>query len=123
MWTPEQQDALRVLADVYIKEDLADQAVLVLEALQRERPESQPVLAALCYAYLLTDRYREALRISDQYLRLVDATEAETAPIWLLRSRASWALGNAEEARAQFARYQAVAVQHAGSGLTEDAEQ
>jgi len=122
MWTNEQVDALRVLADVYLQEDLPDQAVLVLEALQPERPEHAPVLAALCYAYLLVGREPDTLRLADQYLTLAESADLPTAPIWLLRSRAAWALGRADEALSCFARYQALAGHNDDSGSAEETE-
>ncbi len=43
MWTPEQRDALRVLAHVYVREGLPERAVVILEALRDEGSASAAV--------------------------------------------------------------------------------
>jgi hypothetical protein len=129
MWTPEQRDALRVLADVYLREDLAERAVVILEALRDDLAGVRPVgtdgadqsgagqqatraqvLIALAYAYLSADRFDAALATADAYLALHPAP-GDAAGAWLLRSRAAWGLGSSDEAMHGLQRYEALLVE------------
>ena len=105
MLSEEQKAALQVLADVYIAQEQAEKAVVLLDALRLFMPEEPQVLKALSYAYLLTGRYEESLAAVQAFLRLGQPLP-DSAPILLIQSRALWGLGKGAEARATLRRYQ-----------------
>lgn len=104
MLSLEQKEALQVLADVYLNQAQSEKAVVLLEALHNLDRRDPVVAKALSYGYLLIGRPEDALAMSDVFLRLVGASP-ESNPILLIRGRALWALGRAEEARMTMNRY------------------
>jgi predicted Zn-dependent protease len=114
MWSAEQRDALRVLADVYLREDLPARAVVVLEALREAHPDDRAALDALCYAYYRAGRFADVMTATDLLLR--DTPAAGAAAVWLMRARAAWALGSSDEALHCFARATAAGAAGADAG-------
>ncbi|MTW22479.1 tetratricopeptide repeat protein [Allochromatium palmeri] len=104
MWSQEHTDVLRVLADVYLEQDRAGEALILLRALARLAPAEPGVWRALGYAALRAGEPEEALNAADALLRL-EAPSADNAPILLLRAQALRALGRAGEAQDSLNRY------------------
>ena len=104
MLSEDQKEALLVLADVYRDQAQGSKAIVLLEALHSLDRHDPDVAKALSYAYLLAGRPEDALEMSDLFLRLVGSSP-DSNPIMLIRSKALWALGRAEEARMTMLRY------------------
>ena len=104
MWHDEHKEVLQVLADVYLNQNQAQKALVVLQALDTLSPQNPDVLKALSCAYLAVEQYESALETVDAFLRLGGLT-AEATPILLVRSKALWGLGRAAEARESLKRY------------------
>jgi predicted Zn-dependent protease len=104
MWSQERTEALRVLADVYLEQERADEALVLLRALARLAPADAGVWRALSYACLRVGEPEEALTAADALLRL-EVSRADNAPILLLRAQALRALGRAGEAQDSLNRY------------------
>jgi type III secretion protein Y len=104
MWANDHQEVLQVLADVFVNQGQPEKAVVLLEAIYSLQPQNAQVIKALSYAYLSAGRYEQTLTMADVFLRLRGAT-ADSNPILLIRSKALWSLGRAEEARASLNRY------------------
>lgn len=104
MWSQERTQVLRVLADVYLEQDRAGEALILLRALARLAPTESGVWRALSYAALRAGEPDEALTAVDTLLRL-EAPSADNAPILLLRAQALRALGRAGEAQDSLNRY------------------
>ncbi len=105
MWQDEHKEVLQVLADVYLSQNQAGKAVIILEALDSLTPQNPDVLKALSAAYLALGRFESALESVDAFLRLGGLTP-EAMPILLVRSKALWELGRTSEARESLERYQ-----------------
>ncbi|MCB1804807.1 MAG: tetratricopeptide repeat protein [Candidatus Competibacteraceae bacterium] len=104
MLSLEQKETLQILADVYLNQAQIEKAVTLLEALHSVDQRDAGVAKALSYAYLLAGRPEDALTLSDVFLRLAGSSP-DSNPILLIRSKALWALGRAEEARTTINRY------------------
>jgi predicted Zn-dependent protease len=104
MLAQQQSEAIQVLADVYLQQDQADKAALLLAALCELDPAQAHLLKALAYAQLEARQFEQALQTVDDFLRLGALSEADR-PVLLLRSKALWELGRAGEARAGLQRY------------------
>ena len=104
MWSQERTQVLRVLADVYLEQDRAGEALILLRALARLAPVDTGVRRALGYACLRAGEAEEALTAVDALLRL-ETPGADNAPILLLRAQALRALGRAVEAQDSLNRY------------------
>lgn len=104
MWSQERTQVLRVLADVYLEQDRAGEALILLRALARLAPADTGVWRALGYAGLRAGEPEEALKAADTLLRLEPPGE-DNAPILLLRAQALRALGRAGEAQDSLNRY------------------
>ena len=92
MFSADHIAALQVLADVYVGQGRATQAVTLLEAGHALAPQEATVIKALSYACLVAGDYERALVAVEAFLELDDAADGN-APILLIRSRALWALG------------------------------
>lgn len=97
-------EALQVLADVYLEQDRAKDAVMLLRALVHVAPSDIGVWRALSYASLSAGAADAALIAADALLRL-ETPSADNAPILLLRAQALRVLGRAGEAQESLNRY------------------
>lgn len=96
--------AMRVLADVYMEQDRADKAVVLLEALYSLEPKQGSILKSLCYAYLVAEHHELCLKMVSAYRKL-ESLNAQTSPILLIQGRALLALGREQEAQTAMDRY------------------
>lgn len=101
---PQQRDAMLLLADAYLEQGQIDKARILLDGLAVLWPNDAGVLKALAFACLQENLFDQALAAAEGYLRQAAVTPA-SAPILLIRSRALWGLGRADEARHGLKRY------------------
>jgi len=93
-----QKDFLQVLGYLFLRSGKIGKALVLFEALQQLSPADPQVSRSLCYTYLLTQQYEQALSQADKFLR--EASEGTSKKIgYLFKSRALWGLGQKEEAR------------------------
>ncbi|MEI2740847.1 MAG: tetratricopeptide repeat protein [Candidatus Competibacter sp.] len=97
------KDMLSVLGHFFLEHGQTDKALVLLDALQALFPEDPDIAKSLSYACLQAGRYQEALDAANRGI-----AERDAAFIHLLRSKALWGLGRADEARACLARYLAL---------------
>jgi predicted Zn-dependent protease len=93
------RDAIAVLANLYLRFGRADDAATLLGAVAALDEDPAWALRARCIALLRAGRHAEAAAEAE---RLLDAArdDADRVPLLHALSRACWALGRVEEARA-----------------------
>lgn len=101
-----QHELLLLLASLFLQNEKPEQAVVLLEALQVLAPGDPEVARQLAFAYLHTQQFAQSLAAADRYLAGRN-TEADSGPLMLIRSRALWGLGRADEARSVLSAIQA----------------
>ena len=92
-------------AHSYLGQNMAPQAITLLELLHALSPENQQALRMLVYAYLLAAQYKQALETATTLEQLNKTDEEQIAYISLLRSRALWGIGKAEASQDEFKKY------------------
>ncbi len=101
---PAQEDLLRVLAHVYLEHQRPEKAIILLEALAVFHPGARHLLKPLALAYLAAGRYEDGATAAQRFLN--GAADGETvAPMYIIESRALWALGRKEDARRSVRRF------------------
>lgn len=91
-------------AHSYLSQNMASQAITLLELLDALQPNNRQALRMLAYAYLLAARYEQVLKTVTT-LEQFKQDDEQTAYLSLLRARALWGLGETEESKDQFQRY------------------
>jgi len=102
----QQQELLLLLASLFLQNEKAEQAVVLLEALQVLSPADPEVPRQLALAYLLARQFSQSLAAADRFLA-AQTDKSDTRSMALIRSRALWALGRADEARSALQLFQA----------------
>ncbi|MBC6414227.1 MAG: hypothetical protein GDA45_05030 [Chromatiales bacterium] len=89
----------------YLAQNMASQAITILELLNALQPNNQQALRMLAYAYLMAERYQSVIEAAANLERLIQVDDEQVAYLLLLRTRALWGLGKGEESQAEFAKY------------------
>ena len=97
-WQHEDTKVLQILANVLANHNREDKALILLEYLWRREPENPEVLRALSGAYLLTQRYQDALVSAEKALGW-GMSETDQQRLRLVRSHALWGLERFAEAQ------------------------
>jgi tetratricopeptide (TPR) repeat protein len=94
-----------VLAHFYLQHEQHEKAMTLFEALATLSPENPEVGKALSYTYLQMGRFQDAQNVAEDLIRSLPPSSPALAPIYLIQSKALWALGRITEAQAQFQHY------------------
>ena len=89
----------------YLVQNMAPQAITLLELLEVLQPNNRQGLRMLAYAYLLVARYQQVIETITTLVRLKQTDNEQNAYLCLLRARALWGLGKSEEAKTEFEKY------------------
>lgn len=89
----------------YLGQNMASQAITLLELLRALQPDNQQALRMLAYAYLLAARYQRVLETATILERLNQTNREQIAYLSLLRARALWGGGKTEESKDEFQKY------------------
>ena len=92
-------------AHSYLSQNMASQAITLLELLDALQPNNRQALRMLAYAYLLAARYEQVLETATTLEQFKQDDDEQAAYLSLLRARALWGLGETEESKAHFQRY------------------
>ena len=92
-------------AHSYLGQNMAPQAITLLELLNALRPDNQQALRMLAYAYLLVAQHQQVLDTVATLERLNQRDEEQTAYLELLRARALWGLGKSDMSHEEYQKY------------------
>ncbi len=92
-------------AHSYLGQNMAAQAITLLELLCALQPDNQQALRMLVYAYLLAARYQRVLETATLLAQLDQTNREQLAYLSLLRARALWGFGKIEESKDEFQKY------------------
>lgn len=93
----------------YLAQNMASQAIIILELLDALQPNNQQALRMLAYAYLLAARYQQVIETIATLEQLHQSNDEQSAYLCLLRARALWGLGKSEQSKAEFEKYMSAA--------------
>ena len=92
-------------AHSYLGQNMAPEAITLLEFLCALQPDNQQALRMLVYAYLLAARYQRVLETATLLAQLDETNREQLAYLSLLRARALWGFGKTEESKDEFQKY------------------
>ena len=94
----QRHELLLLLASLFLQNEKAEQAVILLEALQTLSPADPEVARQLAFAYLQSGKFAQSLSAADRYLAAPNEA-GDSRSVGLIRSRALWGLGRIAEAQ------------------------
>jgi len=105
-----EREWLKALASLYLEANRFKDSLHLLEALFLMFPKDVDVLRMMAQAYLQSDRHEEAIEATRRYL---STSEAKMNPGFksvalYIQSKAYWRVGNREEARLAFSKFQKI---------------